>query len=210
MAAIIPYNKLQLSCIAEKIFHGISPSRRTRAVASGKRIPVINVKDIVNGRINTDGIDSITVANHKDFGRYTVNVGDIAITCRGTLLKSAVVPEKLDGYLIASNLIVIRLKANFEPLLLSTYLQSPEVQKILLANSRSSTMQVAFTIADIGKIKVPVIPPETQKKLSGLIEIAENYYNSAIEAANIRREIAYRITLDCFHENIPTLTGGEN
>lgn len=196
--------------MAEKIFQGISPSRRTRSLDSGKSIPIINVKDIVNGRINADGIDAFIVAGDKDFERYMVRVDDVVITCRGTLLKTAVVPENLDGYLIASNLIVIRLKENFESVLLSTYLQSPKAQKILLANSRSSTMQVAFTVSDIGKIEVPVIPPETQKKLSSLINTAENYYNSAIEAANIRREIAYSITLNYFHENIPTRTGGEN
>ncbi|HDH06542.1 MAG TPA: hypothetical protein ENH01_12705 [Nitrospirae bacterium] len=202
--------KIHISHMAEKIFQGISPSRRTRSLDSGKSIPIINVKDIVNGRINADGIDAFIVAGDKDFERYMVRVDDVVITCRGTLLKTAVVPENLDGYLIASNLIVIRLKENFESVLLSTYLQSPKAQKILLANSRSSTMQVAFTVSDIGKIEVPVIPPETQKKLSSLINTAENYYNSAIEAANIRREIAYSITLNYFHENIPTRTGGEN
>lgn len=202
--------KLYLSQLAEKIFQGISPSRRTKSRNSGNSIPIINVKDIVNSQINAECIDTIIVAGDKDFERYMVRANDVIITCRGTLLKTAVVPENFDGYLIASNLIVIRLKENFEPVLLSTYLQSPKVQKKLLANSRSSTMQVAFTVSDIGKIEVPVIPPETQKKLSSLIKTAENYYKSAIESSNIRREIAYSITLNYFHKNIPTLTGGEN
>lgn len=208
MEEITSYKKDQLSRIAEKIFQGISPSRRTKS-HSGKSIPIINVKDIVNGRINADGIDTIYLASNKDFERYVVRTNDVVITCRGTVLKSAVVPEECDGFLVASNLIVIRLKENFEPALLSAYLQSMKIQKTLLANSRSSTMQVAFTVSDIGIIEVPLLPIETQKKLSGLIATADNYYNSAIESANKRREIAYSITLQYFNKNNPTFSGGE-
>ncbi len=209
MSTLSNIKKIQLSQLADKIFQGISHSVRTKSGDDESSIPIINVKDIVDGRITDDSLDSVSIDDHKDINRYTVRTNDVVITCRGTLLKSAVVPEGFNGYLITSNLIAIRLRDNFEPLLLSTYFHDPMMQKTLLAHARSSTMQIAFTVSDIGKVEIPLIPLESQKKLSKLISAAETQYNSAIRAATLRREIAYNIALNSFHENIPTVNGGK-
>ena len=192
---------VQLSHLSEKIFQGLYPQRKTKENNSSKKVPVINIKNILNGRINLDPPGFISIDSHRDLERYTVRSGDVVIACRGTVLKSAVVPESLDGYLIASNLIAIRLNANFEPILLSAFFQSPEGQKILLLNVRSSTMQIALTVSDIEKIEVPLIPVEIQKRLAGLIAASDNYYKAAIESANLRRDIAYSIALKSFMQS---------
>lgn len=191
---------IQLSHLSEKIFQGLYPQRKTKENNSSKKVPVINIKNIVNGRINLDPRGFISIDGHRDLERYTVRSSDVVITCRGTVLKSAVVPEDLDGYLIASNLIAIRLNGNFEPILLSAFFQSPEGQRILLSNVRSSTMQIALTVSDIEKIEVPLIPVEIQKRLASLISAADNYYRAAVESANLRRDIAYSIALKSFRQ----------
>lgn len=191
---------IRLSQLAEKIFQGLYPSRKTKENNSSKKVPVINIKNIVNGRINLDPPGFISI-DDRDLERYTVRSGDVVIACRGTVLKSAVVPESLDGYLIASNLIAIRLNGNFEPILLSAFFQSSEGQKILLSNVRSSTMQIALTVSDIEKIEVPLIPVEIQKKLAGLIAASDNYYKASVASANLRRDIAYSIAIESFMQS---------
>lgn len=191
--------KLQLSQVAENIFQGLSPSRRRKKTNnSSRKVPVINIKDIVDGQIKVDGLGDILVDINKDIGRYTVRAADVVITCRGTVLKSAVVPANLTGCLIASNLIAIRLKEDFEPSLLSIFFQSPMGQKILLSSAKSSTMQVALTVLDIEKIKVPDIPIDHQKQLAKLVSATDQHYQIAIESANLRREIAYNIVYKSF------------
>lgn len=193
---------IRLSQLAEKIFQGLYPSRQAKEDNSSKKVPVINIKNIVSGRINLASPGFISIDGHnRDLERYTVCSGDVVIACRGTVLKSAVIPESLDGYLITSNLIAIRLNGNFEPILLSAFFQSHEGQKILLSNVRSSTMQIALTVSDIEKIEVPFISVEIQKRLAGLIATSDNYYKAAVESANLRRDIAYSIALKSFMQS---------
>jgi type I restriction enzyme M protein len=191
---------IRLSQLAGKIFQGLYPSRKSGKISLTKNVPAINIKNIVDGQIDIEAPCLISVDNHRHLEKYTVRSGDVLVTCRGTVLKSAVVPESLDGYLIASNLIAIRLNGNFEPILLSAFFQRPEGQKILLSNVRSSTMQIALTVSDIEKIEVPLIPVEIQKRLAGLISAADNYYRAVVESANLRRDIAYSIALKSFRQ----------
>ncbi|HEC97247.1 MAG TPA: restriction endonuclease subunit S [Nitrospirae bacterium] len=191
---------IRLSQLAEKIFQGLYPYRKNRKVSLSKNVPAINIKNIVDGRIDVDAPCLISVDSRRNLEKHTVRSGDVVVTCRGTVLKSAVVPESLDGYLIASNIIAIRLNSNFEPILLSAFFQSPEGQKILLSNVRSSTMQIALAVSDIEKIEVPLIPAEIQKRLAGLVAASDNYYKAVVESANLRREIAHGIALKSFRQ----------
>lgn len=195
---------IRLSQLAKTIFQGISPSRNVKTGTSGKKTPVINIKNIANGQINIEDIDTIFIDKRKYIDRYTIHPGDVIITCRGTMLKSAVVPENLDGYLISSNLIAIRLDGTLDPALLCVFLQSPICHKLLLSSARSSTMQIALTVSDIEKIELPMIPSEIQKKLSGLVKATDQYYRCSIESANLRRHITHQIVLKYLMQSIHT------
>jgi len=190
-----------LSDLSERIFKGMFLSERFGAGAARRPVPIINVKDIVGGRLNTENPNTVPVDRQKNIARYKVRPGDVLIACRGTRLKSAIIPNHLAGFLISANLIAIRLKNSFEPLLLYAFFQSPWGRKILRSNVRSSTMQVALTVSDIGKIEVPILPLEKQKQLAGLINAADQYHNFAIESANLSREIAYGIALESFTQS---------
>jgi type I restriction enzyme M protein len=189
--------KMRLFHLTEKIFQGLSPSRSSKAKQYERNIPIINIKDIVDGQVQLNALDAIPV-DYKNVDKYVIHSGDVLVTCRGTLLKSAVVPEGIDHSLITSNLIAIRLNGSLDPVLLSAFFQSPTGQKTLLSNVRSSTMQIALTVSDVENIEVPVAPLETQKKLAGLITAANNCYSTTIESANLRREIAYNIVHNFF------------
>jgi len=200
---------IRLSQLAT-IFQGISPSRNGKISSSEKTSPVINIKNIIKGQINTKDIDTIIIDKRKYIDRYTIHPGDVIITCRGTMLKSAVVPENLDGYLISSNLIAIRLDSTLDPALLCVFLQSRICHKLLLSSARSSTMQIALTVSDIEKIELPIIPLDIQKNLSGLIKATEQYYRHLIESANLRRDISHQIVLKYFMQsNYTSIHSGE-
>jgi len=187
--------RVRLSQLSQKIFQGISSSRSSTIKNFVPDVPVINVKDIVDGQIDSGNLNSITVSSRRDTNRYTILPGDILITCRGTVIKSAVVPKGLVGCLITANLIAIRLGDSLEPALLSAFFQSPVGQRALLSTGRSSSGQIALTVSDVEKIEVPVPPAEIQKKLSGLITSADNYYAAAVESAGLRRDVAYGLAL---------------
>lgn len=199
ISAISKGNKFLISDLSETIFQGLSSGRKKSIAADQTKI-IINVKDIADNRITTETIDSIPFSGFRNIDKYTVRTGDVVLACRGTQIKSAVVPEALSGAVIASNLIAIRLKAGWSPYLLSVFFQSPEGQKQLQAHAKFTTT-IAFSVADIARIEVPCISAEIQERLSAMIFAANTYYESAVESARLRRDIAYNIAFDEFSKN---------
>lgn len=188
-----------VSEIAERIFRGI-PSLPQRTQTETHPVPFINIKDIVAGRIDPEGVDAVSISISEK--RYQVRAGDVILSCRGTVLKSAVITEELAGAVPSSNLTVIRLKPGFSPELLAAFFQSPSGQKRLLSGVQSSTQQKALSIAEIEAIAIPLPPIERQRMLADLIAAADRYYAASVEAAALRREIAYAIA--CGNMTLPS------
>jgi hypothetical protein len=180
-----------LSEIADRIFRGI-PTLTNRTQTEDQTVPFINIKDIVGGRVCPGEIETVSISP-SERGRHQVRAGDVLLSCRGTVLKSAVVPIELDGAVPSSNLTIIRLKQGFHPQLLAAFFQSQMGQTRLLSRVQSSTQQKALTIAEIESIIIPLPSLEHQKILVGLLDAADQYYSAAIKAANMRREIAFAI-----------------
>ncbi|MEW6088300.1 MAG: restriction endonuclease subunit S [bacterium] len=185
-----------LKSFAEKLFNGAPLYSVAKLIEDKKGIPVINIKDISDDRIEIHNLKKFSLNNFKNAEHYIVYPDDILITCRGTQLKITVVPNSLPKAIITSNLIAIRLTNEVLPIFLAAYLRTREGQRVLLSNIASSTMQLVLNISDISEINVPVPAIDLQKKISNLADISEVQYRLSIESANLRKEITNQIVMD--------------
>lgn len=96
----VPTNPLK--SLATKIFSGASLYSISKLTKSENGVPVINIKDIMDGQISIKNLSLFSIENFKNVERYLVYPGDVLITCRGTQLKIAVVPENLKRSLITA------------------------------------------------------------------------------------------------------------
>lgn len=195
----VPTNPLK--SLATKIFSGASLYSISKLTKSENGIPVINIKDIMDGQISIKNLSLFSIENFKNVERYLVYPGDVLITCRGTQLKIAVVPENLKRSLITANLIAVRLGNEMLPIFLAAYFKTREGQRTLLASTASSTMQLVLNVSDIGEINVPAPPLSLQKKIVSLSNAAEEHYRISIETAELRRMIANQIIVDILSQN---------
>jgi type I restriction enzyme, S subunit len=145
-----------------------NPPKKADRVPEG--IPHLTAKNIINWTISEEGCTYIT---EEDFERirkrYYPNVGDVVITCVGTLGRTAIVPDK---YIFSAdrNLAVVRLISNgisSECLLLS--LNTTFSQK-LINQASGSTAQPHFYLAEIRSFPVQLIPIKEQKEIVRCIE----------------------------------------
>jgi len=194
----VPTNPLK--SLATKIFSGAPLYSISKLTKSENGVPVINIKDIVDGQISINNLSLFSIENFKNVERYLVYPGDVLITCRGTQLKIAVVPENLERLLITANLIAVRLGNEMLPICLAAYLKTKEGQRTLLANTASSTMQLVLNVSDIGEINVPVPPLSLQEKIVGLMNTAEEQYRINIELANLRNMIINQVITDILNK----------
>lgn len=191
-----------LKLLATKIFSG-APLYNTAKLnrnSEEKGIPILNIKDIMDNQIEIGNLEKFSMESFKNAERYLAYPGDALITCRGTQLKIAVVPENLERLLITANLIAVRLGNEMLPIFLAAYLKTKEGQRSLLVNTASSTMQLVLNVSDIGEINVPVPPLSLQKKIVNLTKAAEEQYRLSIELANLRSTIINQVVTDILNK----------
>ena len=135
-------------------------------------IPVIKVKDIKHGIVQED---NLLLTDPEIDGRYTrskTKPGDLLFTIRGTVGRTAFVPESLDGANITQDTARIGIIAG-DPRFIRGYLQMPEPARFIACN----TLGVAVQGINLGEVrKIPIaFPPEKEQVAIG--DIAETNRN---------------------------------
>lgn len=182
-----------LKLVAKDIFSGAPLYSITKLSFCKEGVPILNIKDIVDGKIIRDSLRLFSLDNFKNATRYMAHPGDVLITCRGTQLKVTVVPEDIKQILITSNLIAIRLNEELLPMYLAAYFKTKDGQRALLSNATSSTLQIVFNVSDIEKVNIPVPVLSLQGKIIDLFNTTEQQYRLSIESANMRRAITEQV-----------------
>jgi restriction endonuclease S subunit len=185
-----------LKDISSEIFSG-APLYIIQAIGGEDQgIPLINIRDIHDERLVPSELSLIKAESIRKPERFMVFPGDVVITCRGTRLKIAAVPDELEKAFITANLIAVRPSQEMNPIFLAAYLRSPEGQKALLENVTSSTMQLVLNVSAISKISVPVPPIYFQNKLAALIQAMEESRRLHQEEADLCRRMTEQVIQD--------------
>lgn len=182
---------------AARIFSGASIYGTVRLEESEGGIPVINIKDINNGRIEYENLPLFDLNNFRNAGNYIVSPGDVILSCRGTQLKSAVVP-KYKKFFITANLIAIRPGEEILPEFLATYFNTRQGQKAVLAKIPFTTV-FNLTVNTLREIEIPVPPLSVQEKIVTLAKYAEEQYHLTLQIANLRKILANQLITNMFN-----------
>lgn len=189
----MPENTNHLKLLSKEIFSGVPLYSTKKMEERVDGLPLINIKDVAEGTIKTDTCRRLMTGEFKNLSRYLVYPQDVVVTCRGSLLKAAVVPDSLDRALITSNLIAIRLSGPVLPEFLAVYLNIEEGQKKILASATSADLRLVLTVSNIEEFEVPVIPVDLQKKVIDLAKCSTEQYKLSIETALIRKKVTEQI-----------------
>jgi type I restriction enzyme M protein len=180
--------KKPLSQIA-RIFRGIQPPRQS--VQESHTFKIVNVSDIQDGEIVMDTLSTVSLEDPKHAEKSELRSGDVLISCRGTVLKIAVVPQNKERMVISQNLIGVRLNEGYDPYFLKSYLESPLGVQFLQRNQRGTTMTVLLP-RDIEDIPVPDILVDKQRELVQRITQARQEFNAAIKTEIAKRDAEYQ------------------
>ncbi|MBW9154322.1 N-6 DNA methylase [Clostridium estertheticum] len=140
----------------------------------------IKISDIVDGKIEFR--EKIKGIPYNKIITYELKPGDIIISARGTLIKTAIYKIQDPPSIISGNIMLIRIKTNYNPYFLKFYLDSYEGQEQI------QTMQSGATITSLNHSKlqelfVPNIDFEKQNRLADRITENEREYKLKIEHA---------------------------
>jgi restriction endonuclease S subunit len=137
-------------------------------------VKIINTKDLEDGKINLDSINSVSVKKTPLLEKSRIEAGDLIITTKGTSFKAAVADQSVANYVISANLIAIRLSNKVQPEIVAAYLNSTKGQKNLQSLSSGSSIQ-GLNSNSLLEIQVPIPPLHEQKKMVNYLTLAREY-----------------------------------
>lgn len=152
------------------------------------KVPIINIKDIEYGEIlPPEMLDKVRVMVPANQALYA---GDLLVSVRGTLLKTAVVSSSHDGSLATGNFAVLRPKVGMVlPEVLQMVLQSESVRAQLLGQATGSVIK-GLQVGALRAIRFRCPPLPLQKELAELVRVSEAQFRVASRLAEERRDLA--------------------
>ena len=168
----------------EKLGH-IAQIFRGKAINSKNQfgnIGVLNISNLGNYEINYDGLDHIQEEERKVMA-YLLHEGDILLTARGTVIRTAVFHAQKYPCIASANLIIIRPDPK---ILNSTYLKifldSP-IGKKAISGAQQGLHVMNISYRDLGVLDVPLPALEEQQSAANEYLAELSKYESAIATA---------------------------
>jgi type I restriction enzyme M protein len=183
---------------------GVNLGRLSKALPSAGTVPIIHVKDIVDGVLTEiDRLDSISLPETPPNARQRLLPGDILVSARGTLMKCTVVPSSHRGAVASANFIIIRMgqTAALQPELLSAFLRQPATRALVMSRVAGATAQSSLNIRDLEDLIVSVPPMSVQSDLVRLVLLAEEQYRCAVDCARLRKDEAMEVVAQYMDPN---------
>lgn len=143
-------------------------SFRGAVLDGGSGVSVVQAKDV--GELYLDVKDLPRI--NQDFTHSNLlSPGDVVLTTRGSF-RASVVTTKVKT-IASSSLHVLKLKSEeYLPEFIALFLNSPQTQNYLKQSAKGATIR-SISIADLGGIKIPVVPLDDQRVLLGLQQSVE-------------------------------------
>lgn len=149
----------------------------------------IKISDIVNDSIEFN--EKIMYLSEKEAKSYELKKNDLIISARGALIKTSVYDEKMPPSVFSGNILLIRLKKNYNPYFLKFYFDSKEGKELLEHIQEGATI-IALNPNKLKEILVPDVNINNQNELAQRIienkkeyelsiKIAEDKYNRNLE-----------------------------
>lgn len=125
-----------------------------------------------------------TVKNLSDnkIQSYELRTNDIILSARGTLIKLAIYEDSMPPSVFSSNILLIRVKPNYNPYFLKFYLSTPKGKELISSMQGGSTI-VALNPNKLKDMLVPNISIEEQNILAERIKSNEATYKQRIQQA---------------------------
>lgn len=145
----------------------------------------VSLKDIVDDRIEVDGLNTIRIECNRRTERHLLQPYDVLVTARSTIVKSAVVPPSLSQAVANSTLAVVRSPDPELNLFLWWFFTSRYGRAQLEARMVGSTVRL-LRAAALEELMVPVPDRRRVHLIADIIEASEQAYQAAVAAAQIR------------------------
>jgi len=188
--------KVKLHSIAD-IKRSIFSTKKINYKVNGSQY-IMNIDSIQDGEIDLNELRRANIEfKVKKPRKIYLKEGDLVITCRGTLIKFAIVPKTNKKIIATSNLIYIRPNKHYESRYIKLFLES-KIGKLILESITPQGIILAIKPKKLGDIEIPDIPYNKQITLIEKYNKGKDKYEKAISKA----ENAYIKLMDSIYKEM--------
>ncbi|MEZ2659503.1 N-6 DNA methylase [Aneurinibacillus aneurinilyticus] len=158
---------------------------------------LINIKDIENGKISYDEESKITYKKPDWLEKFAIRPMDILITCKGSLVKTAIVEDKDKDRkaFISGNLSIIRVNTQkYNPYVLYEFLQS-EIGLRMLDGIQTGTTIKLLNPSRLEQLEIPYFTLDVLNEIGCRIKQNKNEYEATIEEAEKKYSMKKRLLI---------------
>lgn len=156
--------------------------------SEGKEVRFINIRDVVNGGINSSTVATAIVKETDTLSKTRIESSDVIVTIKGSAFKAGVASQKENGAVISANLIAFKLTKEILPELVVAYFNSPNGQQELQARS-AGIAQKFLSTKSLLDIPIPVPPMEKQKQIVLYLRLSMEYDSLVERERDLRKQI---------------------
>lgn len=116
----------------------------------------------------------ITSKKFEEMKAFSVNPGDIIISCSGTIGKVAIVPSNAKKGIINQALLKITFDRNkISPIFAKFLIETPQIQELLFGSARGSGIRNIASMAILKSVQIPIPPLSLQNKFAEIAKKIE-------------------------------------
>ncbi len=161
--------------------------------------------DISDGNIRINQLRTITKEISEQYSRTLLKGGELLMCLVGQPGQVAIAPHNLAGANIARQVGLIRLRSNFNAEFIKYFLQSPDGQKRLGAQTGGSVQQV-INLSDLRTIEIPLPSAAEQQRIVAILDEAFEAIAAARANAEQNRQNA-RALFESYLQSVFSLRG---
>jgi type I restriction enzyme S subunit len=165
---------------------------------SNDGIPVVMPKDIIEGRIVTDGIARVTSEHVERLSRHKLKPGDIIYGRRGDIGRQALIRHRQAGWLCGTGCLRLNLGDSIiDPIYLHYYLREPDVIEWITNQAIGATLpNLNTSILRSVPIRFPQLP--TQRKIAAILSAYDDLIENNLRRIKILEEMAQNLYREWF------------
>jgi type I restriction enzyme M protein len=152
----------------------------------GRQVRFINIRDVVDGRINASTL--VMIKETDALAKTRIEPNDVIITVKGSAFKAGMASQNERDAVISANLIAFKLTNEILPELVVAYLNSSKGQQELQTRS-AGVAQKFLSERSLLDIPIPVPPMEKQKQLALYLQLSGEYDSLAERERDLRKQI---------------------
>lgn len=164
-------------------------------------VPYVRVVDIQDGAIRTEQLRRTTAAIAKNYQRSELVEGDLLVSIRGHVGRTAIVPRLAHGANITQDTARVAIGSEADPRFIRWFIESPTARQWMARHTKGIAV-TGINLGDLRHLPVPSPPRSEQQRIANIIDKADAIRHKRQEAIALTEQLLRSTFLEMFGDPV--------